>query len=166
MAVTSGIRAGICAAEYAREQPVLAEPDGRLVQDKVAEMLAPLGRKGGIGWREFEEVLQRVITEGLGPRRTGPGLQQALAKLERLTAYAEDLAAQNYHDLCRVLEVKNMVTVGKAMATAALFRTESRFGISHHREDYPATDDAHWLGQVVLQDIEGSIVPRFAPLRY
>lgn len=58
MAVTSGIRVGTCAAEYAREQPVLAEPDGRLVQDKVAEMLAPLGQKRANGWREFEEVLQ------------------------------------------------------------------------------------------------------------
>lgn len=58
MAVTSGIRAGTCAAKYAQEQAALHEPDHRLVQDKVAEMLAPLGQKRANGWREFEEVLQ------------------------------------------------------------------------------------------------------------
>ena len=45
-------------------------------------------------------------------------------------------------ELESALSVRNLVLLGRILATAALMRTESRG--AHFRLDYPDTDDIHW----------------------
>jgi succinate dehydrogenase/fumarate reductase flavoprotein subunit len=52
------------------------------------------------------------------------------------------------------------------MATAALFREESRNRPYHHRLDFPHTDDEKWCGLVVLEKDGGGIRCSFEPVRY
>ncbi len=168
MAVTSGMHAGRCAAAYAagvRERVAL--PAGTLKEgyDTIFAPMAETGR--GIRWQEFEDVLQRVITEGLGPVRSAPGMEKTIAGLTGLQAWFAKVRANNYHELCRVHELRNMLTVGLAMAHAALFRQESRFGQCHYREDFPFTDDRHWQGQVLVRKGSGrDVATSFLPLDY
>jgi len=89
--------------------------------------------------------------EHLGPLREGPGLEAAVAEFERVEH--EDLERLTLDPDCavsdrqrrdaleRALSLRNMALVGKAVATAALAREESRG--AHHRLDHPArADDA------------------------
>jgi adenylylsulfate reductase subunit A len=168
MAVTSGIHAGRTASDYVRSMlKAPSIPDGK-IREMQKEIYAPLHEPArSISWKEFEDVLQRVVTEGLGPVRSGPGLEKTKEKLVDLTKWFSQVKAENYHDLCRVHELRNMLTVAQGMVRAALFRTESRFGQCHYRLDFPATDDDRWLGQVLVKLNEnGEITTSFLPLKY
>ena len=52
------------------------------------------------------------------------------------------------------------------MATAALYRTESRNMPYHYRLDHPETDDANWCGLVVVRNDGGKITCGFEPIVY
>jgi len=167
MAVTSGIHAGRSAAAYAARKSIPPVSEAR-VRDIRRALYAPLNETGRvISWQEFEDVLQRVITEGLGPVRHAASLERTKDNLERLAEWYTRVKANNYHELCRMQELRNMLTVARAMVRAALFRKESRFGQCHYRLDFPDTDDANWLGQVLVrQDQNGEITTSFLPLSY
>ena len=88
----------------------------------------------------------------LGPIRDEKTLQQALDEFERIEH--EEVPAMRLGDQARTsdrergnelesaLAVRNLVLLGRILATAALRRTESRG--AHFRLDYPQTDEARW----------------------
>jgi adenylylsulfate reductase subunit A len=168
MASTSGIRAGITMAARtsgsgARELPV-SEAQLKRIRQRI---YGPLKESRSVDWREFEDVLQRILTEGMGPARSDWGMKQAWQKLDLLEKWRDEVRARTYHDLCRAQEVYNMLTVARCMITAARYRKESRFGQCHNRLDYPQTDDERWLGQVTVdRDTTGNPRTRFLPIRY
>lgn len=53
------------------------------------------------------------------------------------------------YDWIEALEVSSMVRLGRAMAGAALLRTESRG--AHYREDFPEQDDDRWLKNILIR---------------
>ncbi len=165
MAVTSGIRAGRTAGAYASAKSFAVLPEAQIEAGR-EQAYAPLNSQGTINWRELEDVTQRVITEGLGPVRTGAGLAKCRENLALLADQFSLLKANNYHELCRVHELRNRLTVAQAMTEAAEFRRESRFGQSHFRLDFPDTDDANWLGQVVVNKRGNSLETKFQDLSY
>jgi succinate dehydrogenase/fumarate reductase flavoprotein subunit len=122
--------------------------------DKVAEaierMEAPLAVEVGQGWLDFENRIRDVVTDYVGVRRTGPGLQKALGILEDLTGSQDSIKAVGYHELMRSNESKSILLSVKMMAQAALDRTESRSGASHRRLDYPETNEG-WRKLIVLR---------------
>ena len=56
-------------------------------------------------------------------------------------------------ELVEALELKNLLTVGEIIASAALMRRESRG--NHFRADYPERDDANWLGVITIKKGDG-----------
>jgi adenylylsulfate reductase subunit A len=166
MAFTSGIRAGRSMAAFAAAQPrrPAAPPEGQLARIR-ERLYAPMLSTRRVDWRELEDVLQRTLTEGLGPARSAWGLRKAAERLNTLEGWLGELRAETFHDLCRAQEVFNMLTVGRCMAAAALARRESRFGICHRRLDFPATDDRNFLGQIaVFRGESGAAATEFVPL--
>jgi adenylylsulfate reductase subunit A len=128
-------------------------------------VFAPMHESRTLSWQEFEDVLQRTLTQGMGPVRSEWGMKKAWQNLDLLDQWKDQVGAKTYHDLCRSQEVYNMITVARCMITAALHRKESRFGQCHYRLDFPETDDRNWLGQViVVKDEKGRAQPRFLPL--
>jgi len=85
--------------------------------------------------------LQAIMADEVGPLRTGAKLARALADIAALSAElgerppghaaAFDLERLEWFDL------RNMLTVARAVAQSALKRTESRG--AHQREDFPQT---------------------------
>jgi L-aspartate oxidase len=73
--------------------------------------------------------------------RDRPGLEEAVAKLEA----ASSAVAQPHTPEGR--RHRNLLTVARLIARAALRREESRGG--HYRADFPARDDARWKVHVV-----------------
>jgi len=152
MATTSGIRAGDAMSWYIKKQNN-AHPD--VSEERIAEIrervYAPMEDSKTVPWHEFEDVLQRTVTEGLGPVRSDWGMKKAWDNLDLLEAWKDQVKAETYHDLCRTQEVYNMMTMARCMLKAADYRKESRFGQCHYRLDFPDTDDKNWLGQVVVR---------------
>ena len=150
MAVTSGIHAGRMAAHYCASLASAPEPDEAQIQRIHERVYAPLDPERSIGWKEFEMTLQRILTEGAGPCRTEKKLLRAKEKLEQVQAASGLVGAKDLHDLLRLHEVHNLLTIGRCTVDAALYRQESRFGNCHFREDFPEQDDERFLGQVVV----------------
>jgi adenylylsulfate reductase subunit A len=166
MAFTSGIRAGRSTAARAAEKKGKKEP---LPEHRIREirerLFAPLAESRSVSWREFEEVLQRTLTEGMGTVRSEWGMQKAWRNLDLLEEWKDRVKAETFHDLCRVQEVYNMLTVARCMISAAQFRKESRFGPCHFRLDFPEPDDLRFLGQVVVRKgADTEIQTAFLPL--
>jgi L-aspartate oxidase len=90
------------------------------------------------------EHLQRVMTRGAGVLRDAAGLERA----------AEALAAMPAPDV----ETANLLTVSRALVSAATARRESRG--THTRADFPATSPA-FLGRFMFS---GSPSPEFVPV--
>ena len=72
--------------------------------------------------------------------RTRDGLEQAVARLDAAAAAPLDATPEGRRH-------RNLVTVARLIARAALRREESRGG--HFRADFPARDDARWKVHVV-----------------
>ena len=76
----------------------------------------------------------------VGLFRTREGLARAVVALEAAdaAAYSADAAGARH---------RNLVTVARLIARAALRREESRGG--HFRQDFPQRDDIHWKVHLV-----------------
>lgn len=84
------------------------------------------------------EALQHTLWQGAGVFRTVEGLEQAKARLEGWLAASSSESDASAPETLSDAENRNLLTVGHALVTAALSRTESRG--AHQRADYPASD--------------------------
>ncbi|MBI2866341.1 MAG: FAD-dependent oxidoreductase [Chloroflexi bacterium] len=154
--MTTGYVAGFEAARQAASMS-LEEPDEVQIKEEKERVFAPLHRKGGTNWLEFEDNLQRIMIEHVGISRTQLGLKSAQAQFAAAQDSVPGLSADNLHDLMRVHEAIDTLTFDQIMTTAALERTETRMGgmMHHHRADYPQQDDDNWWGVAVPVKSEG-----------
>src|SRR3990172_5940240 len=150
-AVTGGFRAGKSAAGYAKSQNLAPSEMIRNTRERMDRFIAPLLRGSGYPFQQIEDTIRKIMSEHVGMTRTDLGLRKGLEKLERLAPHLDDMKVEDLHGLMRSHETRSILTVGKMMATAARFRTESRNKPYHYRLDYPETDDANWCGLVVVQ---------------
>jgi succinate dehydrogenase/fumarate reductase flavoprotein subunit len=83
--------------------------------------------------------LQAIMADEVGPLRTATKLERAVAEIAALTAELGERppAADGGFDLQRLewFDLRNMLTIARAVAQSALQRTESRG--AHQREDFP-----------------------------
>jgi succinate dehydrogenase / fumarate reductase flavoprotein subunit len=170
-----GRRAGQGAADYVRAltgaRPAVAQPD---VDAALACALAPFERTGPGTENPYSvhAELQQTMNDLVGIIRRENELQDALRRLDVLEERATKVAVgggrafnPGWH---LALDLRNMVLVSRAIATAALERTESRGG--HTREDHPKMDP-QWrrLNLVLELDADGKValirkpVPAIAP---
>ncbi|HEY5218082.1 MAG TPA: hypothetical protein VIJ17_14445, partial [Pseudolabrys sp.] len=111
-----------------------------------------MGRNSGPLQSDVRTACRMLAHNKLGPIREGSTLKEALVEYERLDrevvpsmqldekAHSSDNARGA--ELESALSVRNLVLLGRILATAALMRTESRG--AHYRLDYPDADDKHW----------------------
>ncbi len=150
MATTGGWVAGREAATYAVASGHVCQPGPARIADAEARIFAPVRRSDGITPRDFEDAVQRIMWEHVGPERTEASLTAALSKLESLESQASELAARDYHELMRAMEARMLLDVGQIVARSSLYRRESRFTIYHNRSDFPESDD-RFLGQTMIR---------------
>jgi succinate dehydrogenase/fumarate reductase flavoprotein subunit len=83
--------------------------------------------------------LQATMSDDVGPLRTGDKLRRALDTIDELTTALGDrpFGDAGAFDMQRLdwFDLRNMLTVARAVTQAAALRTESRG--AHQREDYP-----------------------------
>ena len=73
---------------------------------------------------------------------TSAGLFRDRARLESAVRTLDGAAAASFAPTPDGWRHRNLVTVARLVARAALRREESRGG--HYRQDFPAHDDIHW----------------------
>jgi adenylylsulfate reductase subunit A len=165
MACTSGYEAGREAARHGASMKMTSPSEAAVSRIK-AEVYRPMTEKGDISYKEFEAVIQKIMSDHMATQRTRMGMETGLRKLLGLREYIPRLVAKDYHDLMRVTESKNIYAMSRIMTSTALFREESRFGIFHNRLDYPKTEEK-WTGQVVIEKSDqDEFKLRFEPLTY
>jgi L-aspartate oxidase len=124
-----GLVFGARAARAMQEPPRAAE----LKPDRVAAALrSPEGRSGQ---RPSAAAIRELMWRDAGLFRTREGLSRAVDALDWAAAAAYPPTADGERQ-------RNLVTVARLIARAALRREESRG--AHFRADFPERDDIHW----------------------
>jgi succinate dehydrogenase / fumarate reductase flavoprotein subunit len=139
-ALVFGRRAGRSAGDYAKKIPrrELRLEDARAALDLVGD--AGIGdAASNRNTAAMIARLQAIMADEVGPLRSAAKLERAMAEI---AALADELgerppAASGGFDLQRLewFDLRNMLTVARAVAQSALQRTESRG--AHQREDFP-----------------------------
>ena len=146
-----GKRAGLSAAEFAREHPDL-DTDGLEAQraDEEASIAARFRtpRDGGERLATIRRELNATMEEGAGVYREESGIRATTEKVAELKERFEHVAIDDHSwsfntELTTAIELGFLLDVGEAVAHSALERTESRG--SHQRTDYPERDDDQFL---------------------
>lgn len=139
-----GAFAGSNAAEYCANNSN-AGVDEKQIEDERKRVLSPLEREDGIPPNQVEYKLRRMVNDYLQPPKITRKMEIGLRRFEEVSEDLEHIKAANPHELMRALEVHAIRDCAEMAARASLFRTESRWGLYHHRVDFPERDDAEWF---------------------
>lgn len=148
-AFVNGAIAGEDAAARASEIE-LAEYDPCDVEKECARVRGPLRTEDGLPPNQVEYKIRRLVNDYLQPPKVARKYEIAQRRFAEIRADLSRLAARDPHELMRALEVHSILDCADMAAAASLFRTESRWGLYHHRLDYPEQDDANWFCHVQL----------------
>ncbi len=164
MCVCGGYAAGKSAAEYAAKVKDFAPLDEKALAEEHKRIMAPIARKSGMSYGEFETMIRIIATDHM-VWKTEMSLTTGIRKLNGLDKYRDQLKANNLHELMRCQESLNIQSVAKLSAHAALARKESRFGPYHSRADYPETNP-DFCGLIVVRKQGDEVTTRFEKLSY
>jgi succinate dehydrogenase / fumarate reductase flavoprotein subunit len=162
-----GKRAGEHAAQEAGRATGTRLDDGAL-SDAAAEMRSFLTGRGSEDPYRIHDDLRDMMQADVGIFRDADGLQNALDRLDELDERARHVCAPSdnpvynpgWH-LCR--DLRTMLTVSRAVASAALRREESRG--AHSRLDHTEFDDYWGEHNIVIGEEGGRMELHDEPVR-
>jgi succinate dehydrogenase / fumarate reductase, flavoprotein subunit len=161
-----GRRAGLYAAEYAKQfKGALTVDDGQ-VDANARQMLAPFEGKGSENPYAIHADLQQCMQELVGIIRVESELLQALGIIQKLKERARNVKVEgNRHynpGWHTALDLHSLLTFAEAATLAAIDRRESRGG--HTRDDYPGTDPSFAKLNIVIRKNNGEMALSHEPL--
>ncbi|NWA02456.1 fumarate reductase/succinate dehydrogenase flavoprotein subunit [Pseudomonas gingeri] len=157
-AFTYGWFAGFNAADYVAGRDFTALDAEQIAREK-ARVYAPLQREHGLPPAQVEYKLRRFVNDYLQPPKVTKKMEIGLERFAAIEADLDQMKAGNPHELMRALEVSVIRDCAEMAARASLFRKESRWGLYHHRVDYPLRNDAEWFCHCHLKkDEDGRMV--------
>ncbi|ANH76531.1 HI0933-like family protein [Ralstonia insidiosa] len=160
-AFTYGWFAGQNAADYIAGRPGDVRVDDEQIARERARIFAPLQREHGLAPAQVEYKLRRMVNDYLQPPKVTRKMEIGLRRFDEIAEDITHLHARNPHELMRAMEVSFIRDCAEMAARASLFRTESRWGLYHHRVDYPGRDDANWFCHTRLyKDAHGAMTSR------
>jgi succinate dehydrogenase/fumarate reductase flavoprotein subunit len=164
---TTGRYTGWKAAAYAR---AAAEPviDRKQVETEKARVYGPLKQsKKGVGWKELNYAIARVMQDYCGKYKNEITLSSGLRLLNELKANEAATAyAANPHELGRTLECFSLITVGEMLIQASLARKCSSTYLDFYRLDYPQMDPLEWKKLLPIRQENNKVKVRELPLDF
>jgi succinate dehydrogenase/fumarate reductase flavoprotein subunit len=145
-----GRLAGESAARHCAETELPALDEEQVAREH-ARVSAPLLRSGGLPPAQVEYKLRRMVNDYLQPPKVTRKMEIGLSRFEQIHEDLEQLAAPGPHELMRAMEVHAIRDCAEMAARASLYRTESRWGLYHHRVDFPERNDRDWFCHTQLQ---------------
>jgi succinate dehydrogenase/fumarate reductase flavoprotein subunit len=166
-AAASGRYAGRKAAACSRTAPDSDIAPGQVDREK-ARMYAPLAqRMRGIGWKELNAGICRIMQDYCGQYKSKETLQMGLSLLGELAeSEATTVRAANPHELARAVECLSLITVGEAVIHASLARKASSKLLNFVRLDHPDVDPPQWEKLLLVKLVDGRVTTDELPLDY
>jgi succinate dehydrogenase/fumarate reductase flavoprotein subunit len=143
-AFTYGWFAGVDAASHVAGRALPALDAAQVARER-DRIFAPLSREHGLPPAQVEYKLRRFVNDYLQPPKVTRRMEIGLQRFAEIREDIERLAAADPHELMRAAEVAAILDCAEMAARASLFRTESRWGLYHHRVDYPERNDDEWF---------------------
>lgn len=157
-AFTYGWFAGENAADYVSERE-FSELDQLKIEQEKQRVYAPLLREEGLPPAQVEYKLRRFVNDYLQPPKVTKKMEIGLTRFHAIEDDIAQIKANNPHELMRAMEVSFIRDCAEMAARASLYRKESRWGLYHHRVDYPERNDAEWFYHCHLKkDAHGNMV--------
>ncbi|MFQ5880659.1 MAG: FAD-binding protein, partial [Dehalococcoidia bacterium] len=146
--VIFGRRAGVAAAQYAKELPPSELPESVITphEGQIKEIMDRADN--GERWASLRLEMGQLMNNQVGVFRTKEALSGAIENIRQLKERYQRVPIQNKGrvfntDLQFHLELGLMLDCAEVVAVSALTREESRG--AHYRLDFPQRDDANWL---------------------
>lgn len=166
VASATGRYAGRKAAANAQkaDDPVI---DRKQVDKEKTRVYAPVNRKDGIGWKELQAGISRIMQDYCGEYKSEEILETGLRWLDSIReSEAANAYARNPHELWRTLECMERLTVGELIMHACLARKASSAALDFKRIDYPEMDPPEWNKYVVIRLEDGEVKVGELPFNY
>jgi len=164
--VVFGRRAGLYAAQYAKNFRGALTVDAGQVEALARACLEPFERSGGENPYAIHQDLQECMQSLVGIIRTDGELKKALEEIATLRERCRRIKIdgnRQYNPAWHLaLDLHSLLTVSHAVTLAALERKESRGG--HTRDDYPKTDPELGKVNVVVRQVRGDMTVSREPL--
>ena len=157
-----GARTGAGAAAYAARNAASAYVDPSQAYRAARQLSAPLEREDGEDAYAIQRDLQAMMQSLVGIFREEADLREALGRLTDLETRWQSIkvtGGRMYNPGWNlVFELRNLLTVSRAVTLSALQRTESRG--AHSRVDYPEQDDRNWgvINSVICRGPDGAMM--------
>jgi succinate dehydrogenase / fumarate reductase flavoprotein subunit len=161
-----GKRAGEYAAIFAKQSPAVSVNPAQA--DQIAdESLAPFNRTSGPAPYEVQHKLQDMMQDLVGIVRREEEMQRALDALAELKKMADTVVVHGNREYNpgwhTALDLRNLLTVSKAVALSAIARKESRG--AHFRDDFPnKSEEAAKFNHIIKLQPDGSMQLSQEPL--
>ncbi|CAB3769507.1 oxidoreductase [Burkholderia sp. MSh2] len=143
-AFTYGWFAGQNAADYVAGRDHAPVDEAQVAAER-ERVLAPLLRERGLPPAQVEYKLRRMVNDYLQPPKVTRKMEIGLQRFDAIYEDIEQIKADHPHELMRAAEVRAIRDCAEMAARASLFRAESRWGLYHHRVDFPHRNDADWF---------------------
>ena len=141
--------------------------DRKQIDLEKARVYAPLQGHDGMDWKELNAGVCKVMQDYCGAEKSEGVLKLGLKWLDELEiGEAASTYARNPHELLRLLEVFNIMTVNRMILEACRARQASCTNLEFKRLDFPAIDPPEWRKWVTLKLVDGKVSSGSLPLDF
>ena len=168
-ACATGYYAGRKAAARAAGTVQLPDFEPADADREQARLLAPLyaDKADGLSWKELNAAIAKAMQNYCGGVRCEALLKEGLDLLKRFESeMVPRLTADNPHDLMRIHEVLDILTVSQIVLHASLARHSSSAPLFFRRSDYPEMDPEADRHHIAIRQENGKVLTRDVPLDY
>lgn len=165
-AAATGHYAGRHAVDYIIEVP---EPriDPQQVAAEKNRVYSLVNRDNGIGWKEFNIHITRIMQNYCGEIKSDVLLNTGLRLLKDMEKNeASMLYARNPHELVRTLEVLNILINAELILHSCLARKASSKHLHFIRSDYPEMDPPEWHKFITIKLGDNKVKVGEVPIDY
>lgn len=165
-ACSTGHYAGRKAAEYAKKVEYRCYDQKQVINEQ-KRLYAPLNQQNGITWKELNKAISKCMQNYCGGIKSDELLHEGL---DLLNSYERDivpqLSCENPHDLMRIHEVLDILTVSKMVIIACLRRKCSTSSLCFERADSLEVDPVWNKKHLVIHQEDGKVIVREENLDY
>ena len=164
---TSGRYAARKAADYAKSTVEPKVNRQQVKAEKARVYVSIKNNKNGVGWKELNYAITRVMQDYCGKYKNERTLNLGLRLLNELKENeAASAYASNPHELGRTLECFSLITLGKMIMQASLARKCSSVYLDFYRLDYPQMDPSEWRKLLPVRLEDNKVKVRELPLDF